>query len=404
MQCASTITIGKCSSYKYYYRRAVRPIFYTNHTKSEFALCHIYMDLCKLPLDVQKLIFDDVTRTIACSVSSTWCALMISISMSKSPVPELYAIKSDDEYVSLTCVPKSTILLIFQDYHLTMRLIDYMREYTREMCIAGNRDVFTKFIAMRVYIPNRDLIFCKPDLRSLGNYSTPFADYDLIVYLILNNFEHLLPEITYQAYPTGTQVKPVVNAIIELKSLSVLDWAMKTNWLPWKLLPKLSKRADTHYDMLAAAIPLMKYQRHMIFKKISIDATFRLIADGVVTINQALEGAFYNDNLEMFDKLVSAGANTDTVDFYDGASKGIQRCLMRVVPANVDTRRLIMYVSSNADFEFISANFDIPTTDYNYLLIECVEEGNNIAGIVAAHANNYDAELYKKYGIVKITH
>ena len=358
------------------------------------------MDPCKFPFDIQKLIFtDDVTRTIACSVSSTWCAFMISISMSKSPVPELYVMGGD---ISLTYLPKSTKLLIFQDYHLTMRLINHMREYTREMCIAGNRDVFTKFIAMQVYIPDSDIIFCEPELRVLGNYSTPFDDYDLIVYLILNNFEHLLPEVTYQAYPKDIWIKFVINAVIESKSLSVLKWAMKTNWLPWRLIHKLSKRSDTHYDMLADAIPLMKYPQYDIFKEISINVTFCLIADGAITINQALMYAFHNDDLEKFDELVSAGANIDTVDFYDGAARGNRRCLMRVVPANVDTRRLIMTISEDADLEFISVNFDIPTTDYNHLLIECVENEYSIVDTVAAYADNYDAELYKKHGIIKI--
>lgn len=362
----------------------------------------VFVDPAALPDDIQRLIFTDVIdRAALCSVSARLHDAMIAVSRFNSPAPELYDVDMSRVYY------QSGMMVIFKDYHLTCRAGKSIAIYTQEMCMASNHDVARLFIKHGCEL-GRDVIFSRdPVFRELCGYEKPVRDVGLIIRLIKNQDDDLLHELQdFDWCPHPINITEIQHALYQYGSIAAFNWAMcYAHWLDIVTIAKNVLAIPQRKDQIKIITMLCAAHNwiiHRIVGEMSIDVIVALANNGI-NKDQLLFAACEHDNLEMFDALVSVGADPTTIGFYDSVGAGVKACLCRITPAIINHTELLKNAIIGDCVEFILENYQIDTDIINECLCWAVTNtGRDMVALdkLISHATNYNVGVYARYGLV----
>lgn len=130
------------------------------------------------------------------------------------------------------------------------------------------------------------------------------------------------------------------------------------------------------------------------------------VSHTVIISSTLIETAAMYDRVDMFDYLVELGASTDHIDFYECMCNGAINVAIRVRPHTINIHRIIdnLVIYGNLKIADVIEHIPMTQDDFNYGLVQCVEYlGMSLpTNDFLQYANNYNVELYKKYGVIVI--
>ncbi len=372
--------------------------------------------ILKLPPDIQRLLFaycGGVARAATSSVNKIWYAQVLAASRHLSPVPHLYAYTR----AQIRLINKALAVDIMTDYHLTVRIgTNDMFRFARQLCIAGNLAVCE--LAIRVYrggqpLQSQDVILSRNrqlhEAMSINFRQTWGPDIcTVILYMLKHKYEDTILEyFGVGQYGNFMPAKhkhdkraELAHAIVATKDIRMVRWILQYNDNAFNdILVSVIVEQDA-IDLIneTAAVPSFAYW-------ICRGGSIRMFTHAKLKhpYRNLIASAFASNNVILFDHLVSIGAPTDHLSFIEGISDGMLECSLRIQPTRPNTREIIHAIVEHGNMELSVAmkHFQFTQEDFNHGLSVCVLYSGDPNEFLQ-HANNYDIDMYKRYGMVII--
>lgn len=362
-------------------------------------------DPCKLPPDVHRLLFaycGDVTRATACSVSSRWHAAMLAVSMYLSDSPQLYLCDKIDNLSSLGAIA------ILKDYHLTVRLSTRsLFNYKRELCIANNPHVGMLFES-HGHRPGIHILVLATDPYFT---STIPMDYIFPAHVICNHITFLLQYKLCDTILDNPLIKnrlywfhDIIDLIVATGDPRMVTWFAdritdRIMLLAWEIV------RTNNIDMLKV-IAHNNVVRQIVCKHGSINIFDAIYTSSVLKytpdINEMLEHAYINDSVDLVNHLqVKYGACVE-LNIELGCEHFAFKCLSQLNYTQQHVSTMLKTSTHIIDMKKFIKYIKVPVELINAEFATRVRgAGDKIQwSHLLPYATNYNAELYKKYGII----
>ncbi len=373
--------------------------------------------ILKLPNDIQRIIFTycgDVARAASCSVSKLWYQRVINASMHNSTVPQLYT-WSDGE------IDSDHMTNILADYHLTVRIGNNVLDYKREMCIAGSQSVCDLFTRLGAAPSSEHVIFSRNrQFHENMPINLRHMTVDDAITLFIDLVDHEYNDTVLEYFTTDVLERYVPNdngdnnmndhmeliwTIIHSNDIKIAQRIVDVGCMCVNLELMWEIVLEDAIDL----IPAVRHMNSFVYQVCSIGsvAMFTRMCECVEDLPEAdtlIQYAFERDNIALFDHMVSIGVNTNRLSFIDGIEWGALKCVMRIKPAQVNIREIIdakISHNSNIKLHELAKLFQFSQDDFNYGLRMCIEHKVACAEFLP-YANNYDVDLYKQHGGVRL--